>query len=66
MRSLQREYPYTVLQKFFSELLETLIHEVQKFLLTLKWVALQEDVNYPPPKFGFLYTLSVYVIFGNL
>lgn len=59
-----------IIRRYFASLPNELIHEVKKFLLTLKWVALQEDANYPPPEnLGSLYTLSVYAlleIFGDL
>ena len=37
--------------------------EVMKFLSTLKWIALEEDTNYPPPKYlGSKYALAVYAL----
>lgn len=52
-----------VVDKFFGSLANSLKIEVRKFLCTLKWVALQEDINYPPPKYmGSKYTLAVYAL----
>jgi len=53
-----------VLNNYFSELLidTELVNEIKKFLLTLKWIAIQEDANYPPPHLGSLYTLSIFAI----
>lgn len=37
--------------------------ELHKFLSTLKWICLQEDANYPPPRnMGSKYTLAAYVL----
>ena len=51
-----------VLERYFSSLPEELVNDVKKFLLTLKWIAIQEDANYPPPNLGSVYSLSVYAI----
>ena len=51
-----------VLENYFSDLPTQLVNEVKKFLLTLKWIAIEEDANYPPPNLGSLYALSVYAI----
>ena len=51
-----------VINRYFTTLPAGLLYEVKKFLLTLKWIALQEDANYPPPNIGSLYALSVYAI----
>ena len=71
IRLIRDRVPTTnIINKYFTGLSRGLIKEVKKFLLTLKWIALQEDVNYPPPKYlGSLYTLSVYAlleVFGDL
>lgn len=58
-----------IIKRYFSKCSDSIILELKKFLATLKWIALQEDVNYPPPNLGSLYTLSVYAlleIFGDL
>jgi hypothetical protein len=49
---------------YFSNLDESLRREIEKFLATLKWIVLQEDVNYPPKerKIGSKYTLAVYAL----
>ncbi len=52
----------TVLSRYFTELPQNLISDIKKFLLTLKWIAIQEDANYPPPYLGSIYSLSVYAI----
>jgi len=40
-----------------------LICEIQKFLATLKWIILEEDVNYPLPRYmGSRYTLAAYAL----
>jgi len=51
-----------VIKRYFIHLPGGLIDEVKKFLLTLKWIAIQEDANYPPPNLGSIYSLSVYAI----
>lgn len=51
-----------VINHYFKDLNQNLLNEVKKFLLTLKWIALQEDINYPPPNLGSLYALSVYAV----
>ena len=51
-----------VIKRYFIGLPGGLIDEVKKFLLTLKWIAIQEDANYPPPNLGSIYSLSVYAI----
>lgn len=51
-----------IINRYFTKLPVDLLCEVKKFLLTLKWIALQEDANYPPPNLGSLYALSVYAI----
>jgi len=63
LRFIRDRWPLNrVLNSYFSKLSTDLINEVKKFLLTLKWIAIQEDANYPPPKLGSLYALSVYAI----
>jgi len=63
LRFIRDRWPLNkVLNNYFSELSIDLVNEVKKFLLTLKWIAIQEDANYPPPKLGSLYALSVYAI----
>ena len=52
----------TVIIRYFSDLQEDLVNYVKSFLLTLKWIAIQEDANYPPPNLGSVYSLSVYAI----
>ena len=52
-----------IIDKYFREENEQVKKEVKKFLCTLKWIGLQEDVNYPPPKnLGSKYTLAVYAL----
>jgi hypothetical protein len=57
-----------ILQKYFSPLMnssssEELLMEISKFFFTLKWIALQEDVNYPSKEMlGSLYTLMVFAV----
>ena len=53
-----------IIAYYFSNIDESLRREVEKFLTTLKWIALQEDANYPPKegKIGSKYTLAVYVL----
>ena len=63
LRFIRDRYPLRdVIARYFSELPEDLLQDVEKFLLTLKWIALQEDANYPPPQLGSLYALAVYAI----
>ncbi len=57
-----------ILQKYFSPLMnssssEELLMEISIFFFTLKWIALQEDVNYPSKEMlGSLYTLMVFAV----
>lgn len=52
-----------IMTMYFSELPESLQLEVRKFLVTLKWISLQEDINYPPPRYlGSKYALAVYLL----
>jgi len=63
LRFIRDRWPLNkVLNNYFSKLPIDLVNEVKKFLLTLKWIAIQEDANYPPPNLGSLYALSVYAI----
>ena len=58
-----REAVKNIVEKYFMELEEELKLNVSKFLSTLKWIALEEDTNYPPPKrMGSKYTLAVYAL----
>ena len=58
-----RESVKNIVERYFSELGENLKLDASKFLSTLKWIALQEDTNYPPPKrMGSKYTLAVYAL----
>lgn len=52
-----------IMNHYFNDLLQEQALEVRKFLATLKWIALQEDVNYPPPKkLGSKFTLALYLL----
>jgi len=53
-----------IVSKYFNNLNDELKGEVGKFLSTLKWIAIQEDINYPPRerKIGSKYTLAVYAL----
>ncbi len=57
-----RQQLQSVIDMYFKGLEDKLINEIKIFMLTLKWVALQEDVNYPPPQLGSLYSLVVYAV----
>lgn len=48
-----------VMNRYFEKLTEELKNELEKFLHTLKWIGLQEDANYPPPKLGSKMVLAV-------
>jgi hypothetical protein len=48
-----------VMNRYFEKLTEDLKKELEKFLHTLKWIGLQEDANYPPPKLGSKMVLAV-------
>ena len=48
-----------VMNRYFEKLTEELKKELEKFLHTLKWIGLQEDANYPPPKLGSKMVLAV-------
>jgi len=52
----------SVLNRYFPSLSHELVSEVKRFLLTLKWIAVEEDANYPPPNLGSSYALSVYAV----
>jgi len=53
----------SIIRYYFDVLSDDLKVEVKKFLITLKWVGLQEDVNYPPPKYlGSKMALAVYAL----
>jgi hypothetical protein len=63
LRFIRDRWPLdTVIKRYFSDLQEDLINYLKRFLLTLKWIAIQEDANYPPPNLGSVYSLSVYAI----
>ncbi|MCQ5337674.1 MAG: hypothetical protein NO475_05745 [Candidatus Methanomethylicia archaeon] len=49
---------------YFNNIEEELKREIGKFLSTLKWIALQEDINYPPKekKMGSKYALAIYAL----
>ncbi len=53
-----------VLKKYFTGLSSELYDEIHKFLSTLKWIAIQEDANYPPSQgnLGSRFSLAVYVL----
>jgi hypothetical protein len=52
-----------IINNYFNDLSITLKEEIRKFLVTLKWIGLQEDANYPPPKYlGSKMTLAVYAL----
>lgn len=52
-----------IVEKYFAKLDKNIKLEIFKFLSTLKWISLQEDTNYPPPKhMGSKYTLAVYAL----
>jgi len=58
-----REAVKNIVERYFKELNEEDKLNVTKFLSTLKWIALEEDVNFPPPKLmGSKYTLAVYAL----
>jgi len=53
----------SIIQHYFDAVSDDLKVEVRKFLTTLKWIGLQEDVNYPPPKYlGSKMALAVYAL----
>ncbi|MEM4562221.1 MAG: hypothetical protein QW123_05040 [Desulfurococcaceae archaeon] len=59
----EREAVGDVVNRYFGELSEEAKLNVAKFLSTLKWIALEEDTNYPPPNLmGSKYTLAVYAL----
>jgi len=53
-----------IIKNYFDVVKEDLKAEATAFLSTLKWIALQEDANYPPSerKMGSKYTLAVYAL----
>ncbi len=63
LRFIRDRWPLgAVIERYFSDLPENLIYDINTFLLTLKWIAIQEDANYPPPNLGSVYSLAVYAI----
>lgn len=58
-----REAVKDIMEKYFKGLKNEHKLDVAKFLSTLKWISLQEDTNYPPPKMiGSKYTLALYAL----
>jgi hypothetical protein len=52
-----------IINHYFNALSDDLKFEIKKFLATLKWIGLQEDTNYPPPRYlGSKMTLAVYAL----
>jgi hypothetical protein len=52
-----------VINHHFTTLSNDLKIEIKKFLATLKWIGLQEDANYPPPRYlGSKMSLAVYAL----
>jgi hypothetical protein len=52
-----------IINHYFNALSDDLKFEIKKFLATLKWIGLQEDANYPPPRYlGSKMTLAVYAL----
>jgi hypothetical protein len=53
-----------IINHYFVTVEEGLKVEASAFLSTLKWIALEEDANYPPSegKMGSKYTLAVYAL----
>ena len=64
LRFIRDRWPLRkVLNKYFINLPQQVKDEVKKFLLTLKWLAIEEDANYPPPEhLGSLFPLSVFAV----
>ena len=55
--------PRSIIEDYFRELDDESKKEIEKFMATLKWIALQEDLNFPPPRYmGSKYTLAVYAL----
>ncbi len=49
LRFIRDRWPLDdVVERYFSGLQDDLVDGVRRFLLTLKWIAIQEDANYPP------------------
>ncbi|MEM3864601.1 MAG: hypothetical protein QW724_02260 [Nitrososphaerota archaeon] len=58
-----REAVKDIVEKYFGRLRKEHKIDVTKFLSTLKWISLEEDTNYPPPKMmGSKYTLALYAL----
>jgi len=52
-----------MMTKYFADLNGEDKSEVAKFLFTLKWTVLREDIEYSPPEnLGSKYTLAVYAL----
>jgi mRNA-degrading endonuclease HigB of HigAB toxin-antitoxin module len=64
LRFIRDRWPLReVLNRYFASIPQQTKDEVKKFLLTLKWLAIEEDANYPPPQhLGSLFPLSVFAV----
>ena len=60
----RRMNPHSIVKTFLSsKVSKEILYETEKFLTTLKWIVLQEDVNYKPPRYmGSKYTLAAYAL----
>jgi hypothetical protein len=53
----------SIISHYFNALSDDLKFEIRMFLATLKWIGLQEDANYPFPKYlGSKMALAVYAL----
>jgi len=52
-----------LIEKYFKDETAEVKRKIGIFLATLKWIGLQEDANYPPPRYlGSKFTLAVYAL----
>jgi len=60
----KRMNPSNIIKEFLSsKASKEILYEAEKFLATLKWIVLQEDVNYKPPRYmGSKYTLAAFAL----
>ncbi len=60
---LKRTNYSEIVRRYEGILSNEIINDMTKFLATLKWIALQEDINYKPPEYmGSKYTLAAYAL----
>ena len=62
---LKRRNYTEIISKYCARIPSRFCENAEKFLATLKWIALQEDVNYGIGGMGSKYTLAAYVLLNE-